>query len=155
MMFIALLHRTERLSFRGGAKPRRGNLQHRSTRKYAPINIEYLRFTMLIGCFRIIPRSRRLPRPFGPRNDVVIWWLVASIQQSSLCRVEICTAVPNRVGPMAYRLLPASQARIARGGFPTALKFEQPYTYCSPIIHFRPLDIFSTLWYSVLSTQRC
>ena len=31
------------------AKGRRGNLQHRSTRKYVPINIEYLRFTMLIG----------------------------------------------------------------------------------------------------------
>ena len=30
--FILLLHRTEKLSFRGGAKPRRGNLQHRSTK---------------------------------------------------------------------------------------------------------------------------
>ena len=121
LMFIALLHRTERLSFRGGAKPRRGNLQHRSTRKYAPINIEYLRFTMLIGCFRIRPRSRRLPRPFGPRNDVVIWWLVASIQQSSLCRVEICTAVTNRAGPMVYRLLPAGQARVGRRSMPTEI----------------------------------
>ena len=107
------------MSFRGGAKPRRGNLQHRSTRIYAPINIEYLRFTMLIGCFRIRPQSRRLPRPFGPRNDVVIWWPVASIQQSSLCIAEICTAVTNRVGPMVYRHMPAYQARVGRRPLPT------------------------------------
>ena len=34
------------------------------------------------------------------------------------------------------------------------LKFEQGGTVCLPLIHFRPLDFFSTLWYSVLSTQR-
>ena len=33
-------------------------------------------------------------------------------------QTEICTALTNRVGPMAYRLPPAKQARIARGGIP-------------------------------------
>ena len=70
-----------RMSFRGGAKPRRGNLQHGSMMKYEPINIEYPKFTMLIGCFRIRPRSRRLPRPFGPRNDSGSRQLSAKNQQ--------------------------------------------------------------------------
>ena len=58
------------MSFRGGAKPRRGNLQHRSTKKYQPINIEYPEFSMLIGCFRIIPRSRRLHHRHSLRSHV-------------------------------------------------------------------------------------
>ena len=42
---------------------------------------------MLIGCFHIIPRSRRLPRRFAPRNDSGFRQLVALIetkQQSAI-----------------------------------------------------------------------
>ena len=55
----------------------------------------------------------------APRNDTETWWLVASIQQHSLCSVEICIAATNRVSPMVYRLLPASQARVGRRPLPT------------------------------------
>ena len=37
--------------------------------KYKLVNIENIGFSMLIGCFVMILLSRRLPRPFGPRND--------------------------------------------------------------------------------------
>ena len=91
--FIVLLHRTEKLSFRGGAKPRRGNLQHGSMTKCEPINIESIGFSMLIGCCNLILLSRRLHHRHSLRSHVA--WLVSAMLLAMTVVVGSCQRITN------------------------------------------------------------
>ena len=48
------------MSFRGRAKPWRGNLQHRSSNLYDPIDIEHLRYSMLIGILQYLTAKQEI-----------------------------------------------------------------------------------------------
>jgi len=102
-------------------------------------------FIVLLHCTTkdVIPRRGGAPTWESPaiqmlrsidRGDCHVAWLVPAMllamtvvvdgwlrrfEQSDKVKAEICTAVTNRVGPIAYRYPPAGQARVACGGIPT------------------------------------
>ena len=85
----------------------RGNLLQHVSVPNASINIAHPGFSMLIGFPRIRLRRWRLPRPDGPRNDVVIfgwsfffrWWSIHFVGGGSAARPTGATlAVARNAG---------------------------------------------------------